>query len=90
MARSVIAICDRRTVIIIDLLMGLLKGAIFPPWQGARKKPISLDGAFSSLNGPFSDLNGLFARVFEASKLVSTKTLLLKHYYRRQGKGGIK
>ena len=23
--------------------------------------------------------------VFEASKLVSTKTLLLKHYYRRQG-----
>ena len=24
-------------------------------------------------------------RVFEASKLVSTKTLLLKHYYRRQG-----
>ena len=22
---------------------------------------------------------------FEASKLVSTKTLLLKHYYRRQG-----
>ena len=23
---------------------------------------------------------------FEASKLVSTKTLLLKHYYRRQGK----
>ena len=24
--------------------------------------------------------------VFEASKLVSTKTLLLKHYYRRQGK----
>ena len=25
---------------------------------------------------------------FEASKSVSTKTLLLKHYYRRQGKKG--
>ena len=27
----------------------------------------------------------LLKTVFEASKLVSTKTLLLKHYYRRQG-----
>ena len=27
--------------------------------------------------------------VFEASKLVSTKTLLLKHYYRRQGFLGV-
>ena len=26
--------------------------------------------------------------LFEAPKLVSTKTLLLKHYYRRQGKIG--
>ena len=25
-------------------------------------------------------------RVFEAPKLVTTKTLLLKHYYRRQGR----
>ena len=29
--------------------------------------------------------NAFKNRVFEASKLVSTKTLLLKHYYRHQG-----
>ena len=29
--------------------------------------------------------NAFKNNVFEARKLVSTKTLLLKHYYRRQG-----
>ena len=34
----------------------------------------------------FSRLRNAFKNsVFEAPKLVSTKTLLLKHYYRRQG-----
>ena len=40
------------------------------------------------LSSRFSKLRNAFKySVFEASKLVSTKTLLLKHYYRRQGIG---
>ena len=30
----------------------------FPLWRGARKLPISVNGAFPLLNGPFSDLSG--------------------------------
>ena len=32
----------------------------FPPWRGAQKQPISVNGAFPFLKGPFSDLNGRF------------------------------
>ena len=32
----------------------------FELWRGARKLPISANGAFSLFNGPFSDLNGPF------------------------------
>ena len=32
----------------------------FPPWWGARKEPIGLNGAFLLLNGSFTDLNGPF------------------------------
>ena len=49
----------------IDLLMGLFRGAVFDhgPWWGARKLPISVNGAFPLLNGPFSLLNGPFPRM---------------------------
>ena len=48
---------------IIDLLMGLFRGAVFQPWRGARKLPISVHGAFPLLDGPFSYLGGPFPRI---------------------------
>ena len=39
-----------------------LRGRL-PPWRGARKLPISVNGAFPLLNGPFSDFNGPFLRM---------------------------
>ena len=59
---------------IIDLLMGLFKGAVFRHGEGALKQPIKqptetptstlalMGGPFSLVNGPFSDLNGAFHR----------------------------
>ena len=58
---------------IIDLLMGLFRGAVFRYGGGVLKQPtkgadwnadqhLGLNGPFSLVNGPFSDLNGAFHR----------------------------
>ena len=58
---------------LIDLLMGLFRGAVFHHGGGALKQPINeptetptstlaLTGRFPLVNGPFSDLNGAFHR----------------------------
>ena len=58
---------------IIDLLMGLFRGAVFHHGRDARKQPIkqptemptstmALMGRFPSLMGRFPDLNGAFHR----------------------------
>ena len=58
---------------IIDLLVGLFRGAVFHHGRDARKQPIeqpaemptstmALMGPFPLVNGPFSDLNGAFHR----------------------------
>ena len=58
---------------IIDLLMGLFRGAVFHHGRDARKQPIkqpaemptstmALMGRFPLVNVPFSDLNGAFHR----------------------------
>ena len=47
---------------IIDLLMSLLEGS-FSTMAGARKLPISVNGAFPLLNGPFANLNGPFPQM---------------------------
>ena len=52
-----------KTTNLIDILMGLFRGAVFDHGWGARKLPISVNGAFPLLNGPFSDLNEPFPRV---------------------------
>ena len=52
-------------VYLIDLFMGLFRGAVFDHGGVPKKRPISLNGAFCPLNGPFSDLNGPLPRVPE-------------------------
>ena len=63
----------RECPLLIDLLMGLFRGAVFRHGGGARKQPIkqptemptstmALMGRSPLLNGPFSDLNGAFPR----------------------------
>ena len=67
------------------------KGAaeLFSPEPRAELKPffVRLQKSRERGNRAFLRLRNAFKySVLEASKLVSTKTLLLKHYYRRQGK----
>ena len=48
----------------IDLLMGLLRGAVFHHGGVPEKLSISLHGVFPIFCGPFSDLNGPFPECF--------------------------
>ena len=48
---------------VIDLLVGLLRGAVFHHGGVPEKLPISVTGAFPLLNGLFSNLNGPFPRM---------------------------
>ena len=48
---------------LIDLLMGLFRGAVVHHGGMPENSPLALIGAFPLLNGPFSDLNGPFPRV---------------------------
>ena len=53
-------------------------------------KPRKCKSCFSNHALVETIFEGAFKRsVFEAWRFVSTKTLLLKHYDRRQGKGGL-
>ena len=45
---------------LIDLFMGLFRGAVFQHGPVPKKQSINLNGPFPLLNGLFSDLNGPF------------------------------
>ena len=58
-------------------------------WIGVLRAGLRVAMWITHVGGKFR--HGLLEKspnivLFEASKLVSTKTLLLKHYYRRQGR----
>ena len=52
-----------------------LQGGRFRPWRGARKLPISVNGAFPLLSGLFSDLDGPFHRTIRLLTQHSSETL---------------
>ena len=54
----------KKPYVIIDLLIGLFRGAVFAAGcPKARKQPISVNGTFPLLNGPFADLDGPFPQM---------------------------
>ena len=47
-----------REALLIDLLMGLFRGAVFHPGGVPENYQLALMARFPILNGPFSGLNG--------------------------------
>ena len=60
-----------------------LEGPFSTTWRGARKLPISVNGAFPLLNGPFSDLNGPFPENALMGRFPSWKSPGRQHIKKR-------